>query len=448
MNSEKIFKTCLRYWLAILVMVIVSSCGSGGLDSTQVPPANGPLQISPSSLSVFAGNTVTAQIQGGVAPFQVTVNDASAVTITSLNTRELSIRSSIVDSDTTVSITVQDSQRLQGTATLLIKPATIVNKVTVTPETGTDQAACGSAICVGLSALVTAELKLAQVSDVTGRTIKFDVIDGAYDFIANDVSAALTKSITVPVARDGKASVRIRVRSDAPSSTGLLRVTDLVSQNTFVSTFGIARVVSGQGVLTAFPDSATYKGEFDDECAKGIGSTFYVYGGAPPYTLQSTLNSQLQLSVPSVLASGGGFSTVLSGVCFDRGTALVTDTNGRAITINLSNVFGTKKRPVTPVSSVAIKLDPQPRRLGCGEVSSHLVIGGGQRLSDGTTTPPQFRAISGQPSLVQAVISAGTLSIGRAAVGGTSAADITVDLSLTDGFQTITIPVPVAGKCP
>ena len=310
------------------------------------------------------------------------------------------------------------------------------------------QAACGAAICVGLTALVTAELKLAQVSDVTGRNIKFDVVDGAYDFIANDGSAALTKTVTVPVARDGKASIRLRVRSDAPSSTAILRVTDLTSQNTFISTFGIARVVSGQGVLTAFPDTAIYKGEFDDECGKGIGSTFYIYGGAPPYTLQSSLDSRIQLSTPTIPASGGGFTTSLSGACFDRGTILVSDTNSRVITINLSNVVGTKKKPATPTGTVAIRIDPAPRRLACGEVSSHFLRGGGQTLSDGTTTPPRFNAISSQPTLVQTVVSGDTLSIGRAASGGTSAADITVNLSVTDGFQVISLPVTVAGTCP
>jgi hypothetical protein len=429
----------------------ITACGGGGeggIDGSQAPAVNTKFEVFPGNVTAYVGSATTFTVQGGVEPINVSLDDPALATLTRISQREFVLRPNHLDSDATATISVQDSQRLSVTTRVTIKQATIVNRITVTPEVTYEQSTCGASICTGLTALVTAELKAANAGGLTNRNVKFDAVDGAFDFLTNDGASTAVRSVQVPVDRDGKAVVRIRVRADATNGIALMRITDLATSNSLTSSFGIVRVVSGQGVLSSFPDSATYRGEYDDVCAKDVGSSFYVYGGKPPYSLRSDLGDALKLSTSTITSHGGGVSTVLSGQCFDRGVIVVTDANGRAMSLNTSNITGSKKRPVVPASDVAVTLLPEQRRLGCGEVSSHFVLGGGQRLSDGTSTKPQFRVVSGDPSLVQVQLNGDTLTIGRSNVGGTSTSDISAAVYVNDGAKTQVFYVQTTGKCP
>jgi hypothetical protein len=436
--------------IAALLVVGVAACGGGegGVDGSQAPSINTKFEVFPGSVTVYAGSATTFTVQGGLEPINVSLDDPALATLTRASQREFVLRSNYLDADATATISVQDSQRLSAHTRVTIKPATMINRVTVTPESTAEQFACGSAICAGSTALVTAQLKVTQASDLTGRSIKFEAIDGAYDLLTNETPATAISTLQVPVDRDGKAIARVKVRADATNSVALLRVTDSATQNNISTSFGIVRAVSGQGVLSAFPDSATYKGEYDDVCAKDVGSSFYVYGGTPPYTLRSDLGDALKLSASTIASYGGGVSTLLSGQCFDRGVIVVTDANGRTISLNTSNTLGSKRRPVVATSEVPVTLLPEQRRLACGEVSSHFVLGGGQRMSDGTTTRPQLRAVSGDPSLIQVQLNGDILTIGRSNVGGKSTSDVSAAVYVNDGTKTQVFYVQASGKCP
>jgi hypothetical protein len=174
--------------------------------------------------------------------------------------------------------------------------------------------------------------------------------------------------------------------------------------------------------------------------------TYYIFGGTPPYRIQSTLPGFVNIVPPIVQTNGGGFTAVVTGtVCTTAAGApiTITDATGRTIAVTLVNTRGTGNPPTNFNAIQFVPGDITTPALACGESIVEQILGGEIRLADGTLTQPTFTASSLTPN-VTATLSGRVLTITRTDSGtATSPALIVV----SNGVSTATLKVAVAPVC-
>ncbi len=111
--------------------------------------------------------------------------------------------------DTPVTITVQDSAGTSVTSAVTVRPATLLNTLTIKPN-ATD---CGTnAICSGQSGTATVTLQLPGGGPAAGRQVRFDAFFGPYGIVPS-TGAATVPSLVVNSDANGNAQVVIRPTS-------------------------------------------------------------------------------------------------------------------------------------------------------------------------------------------------------------------------------------------
>ena len=75
----------------------------------------------------------------------------------------------------------------------------------------------------------------------------------------------------------------------------IVQATDIAT-GTFVR--GIVIVVQAVDSVTLFivPDTVTIKGPDNQTCSSGVSTTFYIFGGQPPYTVSNSFPQFMSLS--------------------------------------------------------------------------------------------------------------------------------------------------------
>jgi hypothetical protein len=173
--------------------------------------------------------------------------------------------------------------------------------------------------------------------------------------------------------------------------------------------------------------------------------TYYIFGGTPPYRIQSTLPGFANIVPAVVQTNGGGFTAILTGtVCAPSPGAqiTITDATGRTIAVSLINTFGTGN-PQTNFRSISFVPGNVTTPLGCGQSIIEQVVGGEIVLADGTITQPTFVVSTLGPN-VTATISGRSITITRSATGSATSPAI---IYVSNGVTTATLSVAVAQTC-
>jgi len=99
------------------------------------------------------------------------------------------------------------------------------------------------------------------------------------------------------------------------------------------------------GTLATSMTSIDLKGGSTTTCYSGFAYRVFVYGGAAPYQVVTDVPDALVFNQNEVSTSVGGvggyFDVSGNGVCFAKGTIIVTDKLNNRTTIAVTNVVGT-----------------------------------------------------------------------------------------------------------
>lgn len=434
-----------RLALAVLVAAGVASC-SGAVSGTPVVNDPSRILILPGTATAFSGLPTTFTITGGTGAYIASSSNQAVIHVSgSVNGGTLTVVPEPVLADTTVTITVRDTgTTTPATSTVTVKPGTINNDITITPSSTQGTICPTGTVCSGGDAVVSATLSQGGIP-LPARGVRFEVISGDFLFITSAPGATtetLATSITVITDERGKATARIRAGANASNQTAILQVTDLGTGAFQRTGFVIAQATGTSPGFFATPTAATFQGARTDQCASStdanggsINATFYIFGGVPPYTANST-SSAFSLDTNFVSQSGGGFRVFPNGQCVDTPGApiVIRDTSGRTVTVTVANIRGTEAIPPLTVAPDAVSLS---------SCSSRATI----RASGGTGT---YNASAGSGALLIERIDASTFIIRRQPSSAASTSPVNVGIS--DGVSSVNVTVNLtgngAGTCP
>ena len=382
-----------------------------------------PLSVLPATVTVYANQPASLTIFGGMPPYQAFSSNPQVLPVTRNVVGDQVVLAPVnVDVDTPVTISIIDAANVTVTASVIVKPATLLintalSTLTVTPTPAAPGAGCGSSVCGGQTATVSVRVRNTAGAPLANRSVRFENVQGNYKFFTSGpgLPDTFANSITVTTDQDGFAVVRIKADVNAPTQSALIRVTELTSGNVLNTSFTIAQFTDGTGTLTAIPTTWTLSGPNSSSCAANIPVTYYIFGGTPPYRIQSTLPNFAVISPPLVQTNGGGFTATVTGlVCTnDTGAPItITDATGRTIPVTLVNKVGTG---TTVTNFDAIQILPgniTSPALTCGQTLTEQILGGNLRLSDGSVVTPSFVVSSTSP-YITATISGRVITITR-----------------------------------
>jgi hypothetical protein len=269
---------------------------------------------------------------------------------------------------------------------------------------------------------------------------------------------------TVPTDQNGDAVVRIPAKPTASPQHVNVQAKDLATGNFVRGIFVIYQFLpSGANQLQVVPDTVTITGPDTLTCSAGVASTFYVFGGQPPYTISNSVPQFLRLGQTLVANSGGGFTLSTLGGCVTPATIAISDSAGHTATITLNNNPGTQPpnaitAPIPIVTTPAASAIPT---LACGANTNIVATGGGTITTQGTTQTPKpatslFVGVD-RPDIITALPSTVApgepITITRTTSISTvnppnSNVSVPVNVLISDGAQTLTVPVRVANTCP
>jgi len=220
-----------------------------------------------------------------------------------------------------------------------------------------------AAICSGESGVASITIRSSATSVLPNRQIRFDVVQGAYNFVVDQNGTITAKTITIVTDQNGKADAVVRMDAGAPSQSALIRATDIISGNRVDSAFSIVQAINGSAILSVFPSTYSTTGKYKNECP-GTAGDYLVYGGTPPYSIRSSLPNAIPLSVGGITAdpvivtrSGGSFtaSSFDSTTCGDYSSSIViTDASGRNTSVTYVVKAGTEDRPTVTLPTLEI----------------------------------------------------------------------------------------------
>jgi hypothetical protein len=388
---------------ALASTLILGGCGGGGAKDPFDPGPQAPaLTVTPGAVTVYSNIPSVVTITSGVAPFQVFSSDNVVLPVTSSGGTLVTLVPTNVPSDTPVTLTIRDGLNRAVTVAVTVKPATLVNSVTIVPIANSE---CSSGagggggggtsnpslapipICSGDTATVNVTVRNANTSVIPNRQVRFDAVFGNYQFVTDVNGSNPTNSVTLITDQNGQANALIRTASAAPSQAALVRVTDLVTGNRVDTAFTIVQQLVGEAVLSVVPKEYVGQGFFTGECG-GSSGDYIIYGGRPPYTVRSSLPGAVSLSVGgisgdpvTVLASGGSFraSTAFSaaGCTGYKAQIVITDAAGLNTTVSYEEKPGTNALP-TPPAPTTLVISPSAPSVTCSlnRAVSFTIIGG------------------------------------------------------------------------
>ena len=359
------------------ITAFIAGCGGGGAaDPFAVPPTAviPPLVLNPSTLNIYSGTPAVVTISSGVGPFQVFTSDAVVLPVTQVvSGAAITLTAGAVAASASVTLTVRDAASQTVTVAVTVKPSPLIGALTITPTTNTTCAGASAsavnqaAICSSESGVASVTLRSNATTVLANRQVRFDVIQGAYNFVIDQAGAVLAKTVTILTDQNGKADTVIRMDAGAPSQAALIRATDTTSGNRVDSAFTIVQATDGAAVLSVVPKAWTSTGFFKDECPGGSGD-YIIYGGRAPYVITNNLPGAFLLTSGSVSAytsvtvaqSGGRFtaSHFYSDVCTGyEATFVITDASGLAITASYVVKPGSTARVPTTISPTSVSLN-------------------------------------------------------------------------------------------
>lgn len=379
-RSVAVWLQRLAGFLSLAGVLTLSACGGGsGAPATVLnptPPGPPPaLSVLPAVTTVFTGVPSVLTISGGVPPYRAFSSNGTVLPVSqTVAGAAVVLLASDVASDTAVDVTIQDSANQTTKAAVTVRPATLFNTFTVTPN----RPECGaSAICSGQTGTAAIVVQGPGGGTAPGRQIRFDVVSGPFGIVTNNPGQPTAASLTVVSDAAGVAQVIVVANVDAPTQPAQLRATDLTSDQQRTAQFLIIQNTNGSTILTIIPNTATITGAFKNECSIGARVDYFIYGGTPPYRVTSSFPDAVAIVNPTVLASGQFFEAVTNGTCVSPVTFSVLDATGRQTTATLNNVAGTADRPTPPAPKpLSIAPGAVPVASCAGATVTYLVTGG------------------------------------------------------------------------
>ena len=348
----------LRPILALLALVgtaLLAGCGGGsGAPNNPYappPPTPGPVVILPGVSTVYSGTPASLEITGGVPPYTVASSNSSILPVAQANTSgTIVLVPGNVTTDTAVTLTVVDSIGQSGTAGVTVKAAPIFNTLTVTPAS----ASCGAnSICSGQSATAKVTVTGPGGAGIPGRSVRFDVVSGAYGIKSNDPANPFVSTLTVVSDQFGVSQAILQAAAGVATQPGLLRATELTSGEQQTTQFTIVQTTNGSPVLSIIPSSVTFTGT--GTCPNNFRADYYIFGGQPPYQVAVTPSAPLPVLLANVpvTAAGGFFEAITNGNCADPVTFVITDAQGLTTTATMSIQPGSAAPPSTTPLAIA-----------------------------------------------------------------------------------------------
>lgn len=456
---------------------LLASCGGGGASSDGGVVSPGPLQIFPATeVQAFGNNPVTISVQGGRPPYTIESSDTSIVQgpiRLGTNQRDVTIvplNPSFIEKGldpekdllfAPVNLQARDSAGNVSPATKLKVVINFVAGALLFPERA-ETDLCQFTVCSGTTTVLTARVAGQNVDNGytrANRVWRFDVEAG--DLFLAPLSPqtatcnASGKSCLVTTDQNGVARVRASVPTGTPPQFAVLRITDVDTENKTraagianygftVNTLTIGPAAIVTAPLSVLPSGdVTITGATTASCGQGAQADYYIFGGLPPYTVNSPLISVATVSPAGVAVEGGRFTATVAG-CGTVRFIVVDSAGNRVESAALTAAPGTTP-PVT-----ALQVSPQDIILGCGQSTSVNAIGGGATKVGSSVT--QFITITGgggggggggASSFTIARTNSGTIP-------GTVGTDNCVQSAATisDGSQSVTIRVRSQPTCP
>ena len=454
MKMNRMFQQGAALLLSACCSVFLGSCGSGAVSAPPPPdPSAGTaLAVSPSTVNLFADLPTTFTVTGGRLAYTAFSSNSAVVPVAAtIVGSTFSVVPNPVTADTDVDITVRDAANTSVTAKATVKPSALLNQITFTPfgPTGTG---CGSnTVCSGGDAQIVVKAVLNGVV-LRNRSIRFDVFQGSFQLVTPG-SGVLVNSLFINTDEQGEAVARITANVGAITQVATIQTTDVTSGLARRYNFTIVQQVSGAGILSSLPSTATTitgtKGAPGAEGNCPIGATvdYYIYGGTPPYNVASPQVAVATVAPSSVGTSGGKFTAQVTGC--GKLAFIVTDASGRTVeTSTLETLKGPNGNTVT-TSTAALAVTPTSLTVTCGNSSSVSVTGSGafSTFAQGTGS---FSSSPGAGFTLSPSAGAIPSTVTFTASTGSIFSPILVDFTNGTLTQRVTVTVTgtVSGSCP
>jgi hypothetical protein len=401
-------------WLSALAALLsLAACGGGG--SPNNPYAPGPavpptLVVQPSPITIFAGTPATLTIVSGTAPFSVFSDTPAVLPVAqSASGNTIVLLANQVSSNTAVTLTVNDASGQSIPVPVNVLPAPLLNNFTFTPA-GTD---CGGVdLCSAQSGTARVVALGPAGGPLVGRQIRFDVVYGPIFFNTNNPLTPQAQTITVVTDNAGVAAVSVGALPNATTQPAQIRATDVTSGNMQVANFNVVNdTTASQSPVVVVPATANITGPDTATCSTGFRVDYYVYGGTPPYTVQSTFPAAISLNTNTVSRSGGFFEATTNGSCVNPLVFTISDSAGKQVTADLQNVPGTKAPPAPTPPAALVVAPASVTNDACSGKTFNIVVSGG--------TPPYniVPGVSGVTATPQVLNGPGSVAISGATTG-------------------------------
>ena len=448
------------FLLTACTTVLLASCGSGAVSSSSDPALT--FTVSPSTATAYSGVPATFVISGGGArsPYQVTSSNASLLPVPSspIGDTQFVVTPSAVSAQQSVTITVMDQAGKTATASVAIQPNLISGDITITGTAPADFPNCAGvgAVCAGQSG--TAALTVSQNgTGARGRSVRFDVVQGAFRFPVDAAQTVFANTVTVISDESGRALTVLRANVGASPQIATIRATDTATGAFRTATFIIKQPTVNGGEFVTIPPEWTITGTYKNACPGG-SVDYLIFGGTPPYTIRSSAPatasavpaqtavenpSRFTVTFASIGVAGPGNPT--PPPCSSTGYQVVftvTDATGLSIQPTLTVTPGTSDAPTV---APTITLSPQSVSLACGQSAQVLAT----ITNPGTPAPTITTSIatSFTGTALSATASAnGVITIVRGTgTVGNGAASVTASVIVGAGSavpQTISVVTP------
>ena len=436
-------------------ILLLTACGGGsGAPNnpyTPPPPTIPPLQVLPSTITIYPGTPATLTITGGVPPYRAFSSDAVTLPVsTNISGDTLVLVANNVTAATTVTISVQDSaSSTPFNVTVNVQPSPLLpSNVTVT---GNATPGCDSPdgiVCSGSTGTARVRVTGAGGNGVVGRSVRFDVVQGNFQLVSTNPAQPLVQTLTVTTDGNGNAIAVINNPTNNPTQTGIIRATDLTSGQSVTGTFLLQQITIDGAVLSVLPQgNTTINGPDNQHCSSGVSVTNYIFGGTPPYTIGVNFPGAVTISPTTVTRNGGSFTTTTNGTCFVNLTYVITDATGRTIPggeyPTVTNQLGTGA-PVPPPSALVVT-PGAIARTNCVPANTFQFVGTGG-------TPPYFAVVLSSTSTTSPVVSPQNgIASGQAVSVSNITSPSTTVVQLADNStprQTATVTIDCSGSPP
>ncbi len=345
----------------LMLLALLGGCGSGSSEPA-VPTTPAPLALTPTDSTANVGQTLTYVITGGVAPYTVTANNSSIVTVSAVRTS---------GSQSTFSVTVLSL----GTATLVLTDAagtTLSSTLAVWPT--------GNALYTSAPSTVTIAPGVSATYDIGGG-------QGPYKAASGDTSIAAVSisNGTSLIVRGGAAGMTNVAVTDTLGAQVLINVTVASSSIATLATTAPSAISLGVGASGA--------------------QTYAISGGTPPYTATSS-----NVRVATVTSPGSGTTFTVAGVSAGTASVLVRDSTSTAtVTISVNVADGGTGFAVTPATAEWTISGACPA--GVPAYSVYFINGGTPPYTVSSTSPMVGTVMTSVPTAAVAPAST-TVTVG------------------------------------